>query len=479
MRTIRCFDPPWDHMSASGLHRTSRFAVMIACVVLMGSCVTAFAADYPRITPVVSSAVRIPSAPGSADSDIRARLEGEIVEVSGISLNTRLLRRLYALHGFAPIWVHREWQAAALLNAIMRADEHGLDPNAFHAAQISRLTSLSPSDRDLLLSDAFMTYADALARGGVPMEGRERTQALTPEVVDVVAALQKAIISSDPAGSLDTLAPASPAYRRLREAYRLYRSAGATAQARQVAVNLERLRWLPRAMPPGRVEVNTANAQLQLFRQNEPVFTTRVVVGETDKQTPEFQGMIRGVVFNPSWYVPHSIAAREILPKLRADPGYLARHHMVRRDGSIVQLPGRGNALGQLKLDMPNRYNVYLHDTPIKELFTHDNRRQSHGCVRVQYPRELAALLLQHPLDWVNQAIAAGFTRREALPVPIPVFFVYQTAVAKPGGEIQFLADVYHRDLEVWNRLFGTAATHLEPPAHGPVSSDDGMRQYL
>jgi murein L,D-transpeptidase YcbB/YkuD len=83
---------------------------------------------------------------------------------------------------------------------------------------------------------------------------------------------------------------------------------------------------------------------------------------------------------------------------------------MVCRDGSIVQLPGPGNALGQLKLDMPNRYNVYLHDTPMKELFSRDNRRQSHGCVRVQNPRELAALLLQHPLDWVNQAIAAGYT---------------------------------------------------------------------
>src|SRR2546430_13503991 len=96
-----------------------------------------------------------------------------------------------------------------------------------------------------------------------------------------------------------------------------------------------------------------------------------------------------------------------------------------RRGGGIQQLPGVGTALGQLKFEMPNRFDVYLHDTPLKALFARDNRRQSHGCVRVQNPRELAALLLQQPMDAVNKGIALGTTNRRNLPAPMPVFLVY------------------------------------------------------
>ncbi len=163
---------------------------------------------------------------------------------------------------------------------------------------------------------------------------------------------------------------------------------------RQIAVNLERLRWLPRNLPADRVWVNLANAQLVLYRDNQPVFTTRVVVGEVDKQTPELQTTIDSLLFNPPWNVPLSIASKEILPKLSQDPDYLDHHHMVmRNNGAIQQLPGAGTALGQLKFEMQDRFDVYLHDTPLKGLFARDNRRQSHGCVRVQNPRELAALL--------------------------------------------------------------------------------------
>src|SRR5207237_3772623 len=175
-------------------------------------------------------------------------------------------------------------------------------------------------------------------------------------------------------------------------------------RARQVAIALERLRWLPHSMPADRVWVNTASAQLVLYRGNRPTFTTRVVVGESDKQTPEVQATISSVLFNPPWNVPRSIAAKEILPKLGQDPGYLERHHMiVRHNGLIQQQPGAQSALGQIKLEMPKRFEVYLHDTPMKNLFSTDNRRRSHGCVRVQNPRELGALLLQRPIETINQ----------------------------------------------------------------------------
>jgi murein L,D-transpeptidase YcbB/YkuD len=176
------------------------------------------------------------------------------------------------------------------------------------------------------------------------------------------------------------------------------------------------------------------------------------VVGETDKQTPEVQASIGAVLFNPPWNVPRSIAAKEIYSKLGADPGYLARHHMIVRHGGLIQqLPP--SALGQLKFEMPNRFDVYLHDTPQKALFSQDNRRRSHGCVRVQNPRELGALLLQQPVEALDRRIGLGYTNSQPLPQPVPVFFVYQTAFADANGAIEFRPDVYERDEEVWQHL--------------------------
>src|SRR5439155_19050605 len=219
---------------------------------------------------------------------------------------------------------------------------------------------------------------------------------------------------------VESLAPSSSEYNAMRRAYAEYRAmlepgrptnaadarknpgrrptegrAVAEKRLRQLAVNLERLRWLPRFIPQDRVVVNAAMARLQLFRDNRPVFTTRVVVGETDKQTPEFQSTIHDILFNPPWNVPRSIVQKEILPKLAADPNYLSNHHMRwRSGGAIQQEAGPYSALGRLKFEMTDRYDVYLHDTPQKSLFQSASRLMSHGCVRVESPRVLAALLL-------------------------------------------------------------------------------------
>jgi murein L,D-transpeptidase YcbB/YkuD len=112
---------------------------------------------------------------------------------------------------------------------------------------------------------------------------------------------------------------------------------------------------------------------------------------------------------------------------------------------------------------------VYLHDTPLKTLFSRDNRRQSHGCVRVQNPRELAAMLLQQPVEVINKGIAAGTTNRRMLPNPIPVFLVYQTAFAGPDGAIEFRSDVYSRDDDVWQQL--------HPARQAPVAEHESTSQ--
>jgi murein L,D-transpeptidase YcbB/YkuD len=388
--------------------------------------------------------------------------------VAGERLNVGLLRRFYAGHGFEPIWTTRQRQADLLVDAVSRAGDHGLAPELFHASLLRQTSTLPPLDRELLMSDAFLSYADALARGAMPVERRTDDEVLTPEPIDVAAALDTAIGSPDAAAVIEGLAPTTPTYRALREVLQRYRSGtpvgdkapasdkATTNRLREIEVNLERQRWLPRQLPADRVWVNAADAQLVFYRADRPVFSTRVIVGQDERrnQTPDFRVTMDGVLFNPPWNIPDDIATEEILPKTGSDPNYLARHNMVMLpNGGLQQLPGPNAGLGQLKFEMENRFGVYLHDTPTKNLFSRDNRRISHGCIRVQNPRELAALLMQQPIDTINQAITSGGTTRRNLPAPVPVFVVYQTAFVDINGALQFRPDVYNRDVEIWPYL--------------------------
>ncbi|HEX2151749.1 MAG TPA: L,D-transpeptidase family protein [Stellaceae bacterium] len=443
---------------------------------MAGMLATAAVASTPGdptalLAPAAPAPAEATSAPVAApiDSPIRNRIESAAeLRIGGQKLHAALLRQFYAMHEFQPVWEHRKAQAEALLRAVARAGEHGLDPDLFHADLLRNLASLSPVDRELLLSDAFLGYADALARGGVPIEARYDDEDLAPEPIDIAAVLTRALNSPDPASVIEELAPRSPAYLALRRALRSYRAdhpeaaragtaaapGNSEAQRRAIIVNLERLRWLPRQLPADRIWVNVPTARLELYRDDRPVFTTRVVVGETDKQTPELQTTITSLLFNPPWYVPRSIVTKEILPKLARDPNYLARNRMIMRpNGGIHQLPGPGAALGRLKFESVNRFDVYLHDTPKKALFKRDNRFESHGCVRVENPRELGALLLGEPVEAIDQAIGRESTTRRMLAKPIRTFLVYHTAFLDSGGGIAFAPDVYERDEAIWRRL--------------------------
>jgi murein L,D-transpeptidase YcbB/YkuD len=419
----------------------------------------------------------VDSAPFSGNLELKSRLDatGKLT-VAGERLHAWLLRRFYAAHGYQTVWDGHPAEASRLLQeAVLRAADHGLDPGLFHSAALAeRGSTLSLVERDLLLSDAFLSYADALARGALPIEERMDDEDLKPEPVDIVAVIDAAIAAPNPGIVIEALAPVSAEYSIMRRAYAEYRAIPAGAQSsqgknlrttperaaaierrvRQLVVNLERLRWLPRQMPRDRVVVNAAIARLQLFREDRPVFTTRVVVGETDKQTPEFQSTINDVLLNPPWNIPRSIAQKEILPKLAADPGYLASHHMrFRSNGGIQQEAGAYSALGRLKFEMDDRYDVYLHDTPTKSLFQSAARMMSHGCVRVENPRALAVMLLGQSVEGIDKGIATGHTARRALPVPMPVFVIYQTAYVESDGSIQFRGDPYDRDEEIWRYL--------------------------
>ena len=403
---------------------------------------------------------RAVSAPSPhANTALGKRIDGapDLV-VAGESLNVRLLRRFYARHDFEPVWTTRQAQANSLVDAVLRAGDQGLNPELFHADLLLRRSTLPPLDRELVLSDAFLSYADALALGAVPIERRGDDEVLTPGPIDVPAALDHALGSPDPAAVIEALAPTTPTYRALRQALQMYRldNGGTTDRLRKIEVNLERQRWLPRPLPADRVWVNVADERLVLYRADRPVFSTRVVVGEDVpiNQSPEFRATIEAIFYNPPWVIPSDIVTREILPQIRRDPNYLARNDMVMlTDGEAEQLPGPDAGLGLVMFDMPNRFDVYLHDTPDRDIFNLENRRISHGCIRVQDPRELAALLLRQPIDAINQGIATGKTTRHNLPEPVPVFVVYETAFVDTDGVLQFRPDFYNRDAEIWQQL--------------------------
>ena len=219
---------------------------------------------------------------------------------------------------------------------------------------------------------------------------------------------------------------------------------GARDRARILAVNLERRRWLERSPPATRIDVNTAAAELHYWKDGAEKDRRRVVVGQPDWETPELGSPIVRLVANPPWTVPESIAKEEILPKGAA---YMAKENIVMKDGKLVQEPGPKSALGLVKLDMDNKHQIYLHDTPAKALFASTQRHASHGCTRVENAVEFARLLAQDDgkLDAFDKALATGEETPVDLSSRIPVRLLYHSAYLN-GGRVVFRTDPYGWD---------------------------------
>lgn len=268
-----------------------------------------------------------------------------------------------------------------------------------------------------------------------------------------------------------------------------------SARAKQIAVNLEYWRRLPQTWPERYVAVNTASAQLELIRDGQPSFATRVIVGDTDHATPVIASNITAVTFNPPWTVPYSIATNEMLPRLRRDRAYLEQNnieivdraldpHGIEIDWSrysrsnfpfqFRQVPGPGNALGLVKFEMSNQFNVYLHDTSDRSLFERNARALSHGCVRVQHAQVLAEHLLDDPTIWMKTDLLATLQEGRTLRVPLrealPVYLLYFTAFADADGVINFRPDLYGRDAVVQRALSDRPVSlgFDRPSARGP-----------
>lgn len=249
-------------------------------------------------------------------------------------------------------------------------------------------------------------------------------------------------------------------------------------RAQQIAVNLERSRWMNHDLGQRRIIVNQPGYTVTLIDGDEVLFHERVIVGEPQHETPEFSDEMEYLVFNPAWNVPRSIAVNELLPQLKDDPGLLARRNMVligsngvvpasqvdfsRYSAStfpyrIRQNPNDDNALGDVKFMFPNDFAIYLHDTPTKHLFAKDRRAFSHGCVRVQNPMRLAEILLSDQRgdagSYIDQLLASDRETHVSLDRRMPVHLVYRTAWVDAAGRDNFRADIYGRDEEVMASL--------------------------
>ncbi len=232
---------------------------------------------------------------------------------------------------------------------------------------------------------------------------------------------------------------------------------------RQIAANLERHRWLPRRLGSRYIIVNVPAFRLQAVDGGEPVLSMKVVVGAEygGRSTPVFSDSMEYIVFRPYWNVPRGIAARELWPRQRRDPGYFASHgyETARANGGtyVRQKPGPGNALGFVKFIFPNDFSIYLHDTPSRQLFNQDVRAFSHGCIRVEQPAELARYVLGWDLDRVNAAMDDGPNdQRVNLAHKLPVYIVYFTTYLR-AGSLQFANDIYDRDDALVRQMRGAA----------------------
>jgi len=219
----------------------------------------------------------------------------------------------------------------------------------------------------------------------------------------------------------------------------------------QIAANLERDRWMPRSLGQRYILVNVPAFQLTAYDSGRKALDMKVIVGQEyeDKATPVFADSMETVVFRPYWNITPDIQAKETAPKIAADPNYMAANNLeYYKDGGVTRIrqkPGPQNSLGLVKFLFPNDFNIYLHDTPQKELFDKDVRAFSHGCIRVEKPVDLAAWVLGWDQAKVTQYEQGQDNNSVKLPHKLPVYIEYATAYVK-DGQLYFGNDLYHRD---------------------------------
>jgi murein L,D-transpeptidase YcbB/YkuD len=395
----------------------------------------------------------------------------------------------YAARNYAPLWSADGKLNARAKSAIAQlgnAAADGLDPADYQVPAFGAATGAEAlADADLTLTYSALTYARHLATGRIAP-----TRVLaevdygdhTPAPADI---LRKLAAAGDAGAALESFNPPHRGFQALKADLAALRDAAtrpkpieqpaakpakgkraekpgspaATTQARIDAVlaNMERWRWLPRDLGGTYVMVNIPDYTLKVVHDHQDVWHTKIVAGKPQTPTPLLSAEMDNVLVNPSWHVPQSIIKNEYLPRYGRDPNIFARMGLeVKRnhDGtlSVTQPPGAGNALGRIKFNFENKFAVYLHDTPQKQLFAADKRAFSHGCMRVENPTKFGEIILHLAMNGPApdaQQLSALFGRGERvfkLDEKPMVHLTYQTAFVDDAGKLQLREDIYGFD---------------------------------
>jgi len=422
------------------------------------------------------------------------------------------LRRLFRLRKFRPNWISGfglQSGAMTLLEKIYKSDLEGLSAEKYHVAKIDTLQSRFYHNEEAqienelgplisqnygygVLSRYFMQYLNILNSGGWPQV------AGGPDLKEGdrswrVAALRSRLAASK---DLDEGHESDEDYfdENLNNAVRRFQTRHglevdgivgmATRKAlnvpveeriKQIKVNIERRRWLPKEFGARYILINIPDFKLIYVENEKTVLTMKVIVGRESRPTPILASEITSVELNPYWQIPVLIARKDIVPKIIEDPGYLSDANIRifnswEKDASEInqksinwlqikpetfsfklrQEPGPSNALGQIKFIFPNNFQVYLHDTPARGLFQKTNRSSSSGCIRIEKPLELAKYLFRSGQGWSSEKIIAalnsGKTQILRLPESVPIYVLYWTAWVDDADMLNFRKDIYGRD---------------------------------
>jgi murein L,D-transpeptidase YcbB/YkuD len=406
----------------------------------------------------------------------------------------------YRDRNFAPLWLADAKPASRTTQAedfLRNVAVDGLDPADYATPRFDNTDPAKLAASELTLTNSVVTFSRHAGIGRVAFSRVSGAVYFDQKAPDPAKVLSTLAESSDMQAALNSFNPQAPAYKALkaelatvragndsepevvvseakpkkgsRHASNVKSSEARTKAARvdTIIANMERWRWMPHSLGEAYVMVNIPDYTLKVVQNGKTVWHTKIVVGKAGTHaTPLMTETMKYITVNPTWNVPPSIIRNEYLPALARDPDALARIGLRvshNRDGSIriYQPPSERNALGRIRFNFPNRFLVYQHDTPDKNLFDKTTRAYSHGCMRVQNPDKYAEVLLgvsQPGEKYSAQRIRSMYGSSERtinFKTPIPVYLSYQTAFVDDAGKMQYRADIYGIDKTITGILHG------------------------
>ena len=429
------------------------------------------------------------------------------------------LTAFYAARQSEPLWMTAAGPtpaAQAVIGEFRGADAWGLETSAFQlptrsASPGSELSRAQRADWEIALSLAILKYARHARGSRADPATLSKFLDRKPPLLEPQQVMEAAAQADAPDAYLRSLHPQHPQFEALRQKYLALRAgqpsadregveggerstqpkapaaAPSAGNARKLLLNMEAWRWMPESLGDFYIWINIPEFLLRVVKDGKIIHTERVVVGKRDTPTPVLSQNLEQIIFHPSWGVPESIKKQDVLPSLiRGSTRLFTFYHLrIQRGGRdidpasvdwstadmrnfhVYQPPGENNVLGNIKFRFPNKHDVYMHDTPQKNLFNADVRAFSHGCMRVRNPERLAELVLAEDQGWPASRVAAaigpgGMANNQVNIVRnVPVHITYFTAAVDADGKLKLFADIYDHESKIALGLEGKA--HLIP----------------